>query len=205
MKTNIAYILVLIFAGLFLYQVACNKPAPVQLPPKISTTVVYDTVIVHDTVPGKTKIIKSTPDTTWRDSIQYVPDTNYNRLLEQYDRLGDRLFSRNIYQTKYKLGSYGTATVTDTVNANKLVGTSMMYDIKVPEKTITTTITQQAKPVNQVYVGGGFPLSRTNLIEGYEVGVILKNKKDQIFQVKVIQIQQLPVMGSVGAYFKLKF
>ena len=53
-------------------------------------------------------------------------------------------------------------------------------------------------------IGGGLLLSKNNLIEGYEGGLLFKNKKDQIFQLKIVNTQQVNMI-STGAYFKFKF
>lgn len=202
---NIPYLLILVLVGIIFLQ-RCSKSAPVTDKPKIDSVVIHDTLRIHDTTKGKPVLVYSEPQIHWIDSGKYKPDTNYARLLQQYDSLGDEHFSRNIYKTPFKLGIYGDATVTDTIVSNKLVGNSIVYNIKIPVSRTVITIHEPYSPKNQVYIGGVITGNKVDFIKSAEVGILYKNKKDQIFQLKVEQpFNNTPTSFGVGTYWKIKF
>ncbi|MEI6186881.1 MAG: hypothetical protein WCP46_00065 [Alphaproteobacteria bacterium] len=182
----------------------CGK-TPEVAKPKIDTVVRIDTLYIHDTVPGKPILVYSKPEIKWRDSIQYIADTSYEGLLAQYDALGDKYFSRNVYKTPFKLGVYGDATVIDTIVANKIMGNNISYNIKIPIVTNTITIKEPYKPKNQVYFGGGINGNQSSLINSVEMGFLYKNKKDQIFGIKAQQSFTYGLSFGVNSYWKIKF
>ena len=201
---NLPYLIIVVLFGIIMLQRCGTKPTPAEKP-KIDTIVRIDTLYLHDTIQGKPVLVYSKPEIKWRDSIQYVADTSYKGLLAQYDALGDKYFSRNIYKTPFKLGSYGDAVVTDTIVANKIMGNNITYNIKVPVITNTITINNPYKPKNQVYFGGGINGSQSSLVNSVELGLLLKNKKDQIFGVKAQQSFTYGLSFGVNSYWKIKF
>lgn len=203
-KTIILPIVCLVLFGIIIFQRSCG-PVPPTPKPRIDTIVRVDTLRIHDTVPGKPILVYSKPEIKWRDSIQYIADTSYKGLLAQYDALGDKYFSRNVYKTNFILGAYGTAAVSDTIVANKIVGNSIDYHLNIPEKTTTITIHEPYKPKSQLYIGGGLNGSPSNLVSSVELGLLYKNKKDQIFGAKVQQSFTLGTSYGVSSYWKIKF
>jgi hypothetical protein len=165
---------------------------------------IIDTVIsikyVHDTIPGKPVLIRSKKDTVWRDSISYIPDTSYTGLLKQYDSLGDKYFATHLYKTDYKLGTYGTASVLDTVHKNQVVGSSFIYNVTIPEKTVT--IIKTAPAVKQIYLGGTLNGNPSIPIRSANLGVLYKDRNDRIFGTSVGWDGQL-VYG-FSMYWKIK-
>lgn len=166
--------------------------------PKIDTVVQY--VQVHDTVSGKPILLKAKKDTIWKDSIQYKPDTSYAGLLKQYNSLDDKYFTEHIFKTDYKLGTYGTASVFDTVVANMIIGNSIAYNVTIPEKTVTVFKTQPA--VRQLFIGGGLFGNQINPINSAHVGLLYKDRQDRIFGVSIGYNGQL-VYG-FSTYWKIK-
>lgn len=203
---NLPYLVIIALVAVIFVMRCGPSPKPIDKgPDTIAVKTVVKYITVHDTVIGKPRLIKSEPDTLWRDTSYNKPDTSYRGLLNQYDALGDKYYSRHIYKTPYSLGKYGSAEVTDTVVANHLMGTSLKYDIVIPETTRTITIQEPYKPKNQFYLGGGINGNQTKILSSVELGVLFKNKKDQIFQGKVIQPFGAPTEYGVSTYFKIKF
>jgi len=200
---NLPYLIIVVLFGVVMLQ-RCGK-TPEVAKPKIDTVVRIDTLYIHDTVPGKPILVYSKPEIKWRDSIQYIADTSYEGLLAQYDALGDKYFSRNVYKTPFKLGVYGDATVIDTIVANKIMGNNISYNIKIPIVTNTITIKEPYKPKNQVYFGGGINGNQSSLINSVEMGFLYKNKKDQIFGIKAQQSFTYGLSFGVNSYWKIKF
>jgi hypothetical protein len=199
MQTKHLYIVIIaLIAVVFLQRTGCTYI------PKEGPKVIIDTLIsvieIHDTIPGKPVFIKAKRDTVWKDSLIFKPDTNYEGLLKQYIALGDSHFAKNIYKTKYELDSFGTATVVDTVTANKLSGRLISYNLNVPTKKIT--VTKIVPPVRQFYLGGGLYGNPLILIKSANLGVLYKDRKDRIF-IASVGFDGQPIYG-FNSYWKIK-
>ncbi len=174
-KDNLTGLLVLVLL-LTLFIERCNKPVEPTPPPKI----VRDTVWVkHDSVVYSKPQLVETIQMSSKDSLIYVPDTNYSKLVLQYQEVVNQLLIKNIQVDSVRIDTNGYVKIVDTVQKNLIVGRSTQVSVKYP--VVKETITLYPKPVNQVYIGGDVEGSQTSLINQVRTGVILKNKKDQIF------------------------
>lgn len=200
MKSTNLYILILGLVIVILLQRTGCTYMP-KHPPLPKTDTVIEYLQVHDTVPGKPILLKAKKDTIWRDSIQYKPDTSYAGLLKQYNSLDDKFFTEHTFKTDYKLGTYGTASVFDTVVANMIIGNSIAYSVTIPEKIVT--IVRPYSPVKQLYVGGGVYGNPLTPIKAVNVGLLYKDKHDRIF-IASIGFDGQPVYG-FQTYWKIKF
>ena len=114
------------------------------------------------------------------------------------------MLSKSFYKDIIKIDSFGTITIKDTIQQNKLIGRGFVNNLKIPikETIITNTVTQ--KPKNQFYIGGSLSGNKDNYIHAIDIGVLFKNKKDQIIGVK----GGLDITGNwnigVQSYWKLK-
>jgi hypothetical protein len=198
-KNNILYIVIITLIGIIFLQ-RCGSGGE-QAPPKIDT--VYQTIVIRDTVVGKPILVKvKQPTVKWRDSLVYVTDSNYNTLLTMYEQLGDKYYSEHIYKTKFSLGKYGSATVTDTIISNAIVANGIDYNIEIPEKTIT--IIKPADHKRQVYIGAGLLGNKEKPIAGGYIGGLYKDKKDNIFGANFGIVGDKLYYG-VSSYWKIKF
>lgn len=197
-KDNLTGLLVLVLL-LTLFIERCNKPVEPTPPPKI----VRDTVWVkHDSVVYSKPQLVETIQMSSKDSLIYVPDTNYSKLVLQYQDIVNQLLIKNIQVDSVRIDTNGYVKIVDTVQKNLIVGRSTQVSVKYP--VIKETITLYPKPVNQVYIGGDVGGSQTSLINQVRTGVILKNKKDQIFSASVgLNTDGQPVFG-LGSYWKIK-
>lgn len=197
-KYNIIILILVII--ILLQRCGGGKPAVEnQDKPKIDTITKY--VYIHDTIPGKPRVIRSKKDTVWRDSLIYVPSENYDSLLLQYQMLGDKLFMTTVYESEFKLGNYGKAKVIDTVRGNQLIANRLSYDIKIPEKEVR--VVEPAKPVRQVYIGTTITGSQFNPINGIYLGGLYKDRKDRIFGASVGYGHNQLQFGA-SSYWKIK-
>ena len=199
MKSTNLYILILGLVIVILLQRTGCTYLP-KHPPLPKTDTVIEYLQVHDTVPGKPILLKAKKDTIWRDSIQYKPDTSYAGLLKQYNSLDDKFFTEHIFKTDYKLGTYGTATVFDTVVANMIIGNSIAYNVTIPEKTVTIIKTQPI--VRQLFIGGGLIGNQLNPINSAHVGLLYKDRKDRMFGASVGYNGQ--IVYGFQTYWKIK-
>lgn len=199
-RNDIVYLLVIAILAIIVFFQKCGSDKFVPPAPTMSTVVQY--IKIHDTVLIKPKYIKSKKDTLWIDSLVYIPDTSYPRLLEQYKELGNKYFATNIFKTEVKLGKFGNGRMIDTVKANALIGSSFEYDILVPEKTVT--IIRTSPPKRQIYVGAGAYGNRQNIVGGVYVGGLYKDRKDRISGVSVGYGNNQLQFG-ISSYWKIKF
>ena len=188
-KDNFINIVVLVLLSLFFIE-RCNDNPPTEQKP----TIVRDTIYFI-----KDSIIYSKPQTVktieiHKDSVKtYMPDSNYKQFAQD---VLNQLLAKNIQQDSIKIDSIGYVKVTDTVQRNMIVGRSSEVSVKYP--IIRETITLPYVPKNQLYIGGSL---QSNQISG---GLLLKNKKDQIFGGSVGINNQGQLVYSVQSYWKIK-
>lgn len=199
LKNNLIGLLVLVLI-LAIFIERCNKPVEPTPPPKI----VRDTVWVkHDSVIySKPQLIETIKTIGSNDSLIYLPDTNYAKLVLQYQEVVNQLLVKNIQVDSVRIDSNGYVKIVDTVQKNLIVGRSTEVNIKYP--VIKETVTIFPKKVTQLYIGGDVAGTQTSLINQVRAGLVLKNKTDQVFSAHVgLNTNGQPVFG-LGSYWKLK-
>lgn len=197
--TQLLALSIVILLGVVFYQ--HNKIKNFQPPaPKVDTVINY--VKVHDTVPGKPKLIKIIDkDTIFYPKIEYLPHPDYDILVDQYERLAAKHFVTKVFETKFPI-KYGFARVIDTVAENKVVGNDLILDIEVPERIIK--VTQPAPPTRQYYVGTIGTLTREDFLNSVSVGGLYKDKKDRIFGASIGINESGKIQYGVSSYIKIK-
>lgn len=195
---NLVNLVVLVLVGILFIQRCSEKPVEQPKP-----TVVRDTVIVvHDSVVyTKPQLIK-TIQMSSKDSLIYVPDSNYANLVVQFQEAVAMLLAKNVQKDSIPIDSLGYVKVTDTVQKNLIV--DRKYEVHAKSRIIKETITIPPKPVNQVYVGGDISGSQTNLINQVRAGLLFKTKNDQIFTGSIGLQTNGQFVAGVGSYWKIK-
>lgn len=166
---------------------------------KSDTTVVHDTAwTVHDSLiyakPKPAIIIHDTVPTP----PEMLPDTNYAALRVQYDDLLRKYLALAIYKDTVRLDTYGYVAIVDTVNMNSIKGRMYHPNYKIPTVTKTVTITNEAPPKTQLYVGGGVSTTQTLGLHSAEAGLILKTKADKIYGLKA----ETDIQGNISYGFQ---
>jgi hypothetical protein len=196
-KDNLLTVVILVLLSIIVLQ-KCGAPAPVEAP-----TVVRDTTwIVKDSlIVSKPQLIKSISIES-HDTIinQYLPDTNYAKLVLQYQEVVNTLLAKNIHSDSIRIDSNGYVKITDTVQRNLITGRSSQVNIRYP--IIKETITLPAKKVTQMYVGG--LLQANPGINQVGVGALLKTRNDFLFGTSLGVNTDGNIQYGVGAYWKLK-
>lgn len=198
-KKNFLSLVVLVLLVVILLQ-RCSGPVAPEAPKVVrdTTWIVKDSLIV-----SKPQLIKSIAIES-HDTIinQYLPDTNYAKLVLQYQEVVNQLLTKNILADSIRIDTSGYVKITDTVQKNLIVGRGTQVNIKYP--IIKETVTIPPKKVTQLYVGGGVDGKQTSLINQIRAGVILKSKNDKIFTASAgLNIDGQPVFG-LGSYWKIK-
>jgi len=178
LKKNFINIVVLTLLIIVLLQ-TCNKHDKVVDGPKIIRDTTW--VIKDSTINSKPQIFKTEaygiPIDRW--NTEYLPDTNYDKLIKQYELLVRELLAKNISSDSIKIDSIGHVYIIDTVSKNMITGRSTHYNLKYP--IITNTVIVPEKKKLQIYVGGGLQGQKDELINQINAGLLLKTKKDQIY------------------------
>ena len=195
-KKNLVNIIVLVLLVIVALQ-RCEPTGPSEQP-----TIVRDTVLVVKesltvTKPQLVETIES------HDSIimkEYVPDTNYAKLVLQYQEVVNQLLAKNIQKDSVAIDSVGYVKITDTVQKNLVIGRSVQTKISYP--IIRETITLPAKKTNQLYVGGAILASPApNAIMG---SALLKTRNDFLFGGSLSINTYGDLQYGVHSYWKIK-
>lgn len=177
----------------------CNL-TPVE---PVKPIIVRDTVWIHkdSTVYSKPQVVKTIPVPIEQWNTEYLPDTNYAKLVKQYQEVVSQFLAKNETKDSLKIDSIGYVHVTDTVSKNVVTGRSYKYSLKYP--IITNTITLPEKKKNQFYYGGGLQGGNINAIDQINTGLLFKNKRDQIYNITVGLNSQGRIIYGVNAYWKI--
>lgn len=196
-KNNFFNLLVAVLLVIILLQ-KCSQPVDPVVP-----TVVKDTVwVVKDSLIYSKPQVTKTIQIESHDTIinHYIPDTNYPKLIVQYQEVVKELLAKNISQDSIRIDSNGYVLITDTVQKNLLVGRSSQVNIRYP--IIKETVTIPQKKVTQLYVGGAIQAGAQVSQAG--VGALLKTRNDFLFGGSLSVNTYGNLQYGAGAYWKLK-
>ena len=171
---------------------------------KSDTTVLVINHLYKDTTRSKPVFIKGERDTLLESSVYYLPSSNYDSLYVQYNTLKEQFLSKNIYRDSVQIDTFGYVKVIDTIQKNQSLGRSFIQDLKIPEKTITITNTISPLPKRQLYIGGGILGNKDDIVGQIQAGLLLKNKKDQLFGLSTGINVNGSVQYGVSSYWKIK-
>jgi hypothetical protein len=145
---------------------------------------VVETILAHDSIITK----------------EYVPDTNYAKLVLQYQEVVNQLLAKNIQKDSVAIDSVGYVKITDTVQKNLVIGRSVQTKISYP--IIRETITLPAKKTNQLYVGGA--ILGTPAPNGIMGSALLKTRNDFLFGGSLSINTYGDMQYGVHSYWKIK-
>ena len=174
---------------------------------------IFESKIIRDTswvikdsiINTKPQIFKTETYTVPVDrwNTEYLPDTNYDKLIKQYEDLVRELLAKNISSDSIKIDSIGHVYIIDTVSKNMITGRSTRYNVKYP--IITNTVIVPEKKKLQFYVGGGIQGEKSGEINQINGGLLFKTKKDQIIGIYAgTSLNGIPVYG-IQSFWKIKF
>lgn len=200
-RFSISEILIIVLLVILLSK-SCKNNTTV-IPTIIKTK---DTVWVYNdsTIYNKPELIKTIPFPVDKHTIEYIPDTNYSKLIKQYTELIDKFLAYNIHKDSIRIDSIGYVRVTDTVSKNMIIGRSTKYNLKYPTVTIKETITIPEKKRGQVYIGLGAYGYEKEPVTGLNAGLFYKNKRDFMFGSNIGVQKDGTVMYGIQSYWKIK-
>lgn len=144
----------------------------------------------------KTKVVTKKGEDIYHETIVEhevkVPvNVDTNAILKEY-------YTKVLYKDVLVLpDSLGTVAVTDTISQNKIFGRTFNANVK--QRTIKETTIVKELPKNQVYFGFGGQFNKADLITGLSTGLILKTKKDKIYQVN-LGVSNTTIDGTNGEF-----
>ena len=144
----------------------------------------------------KTKVVTRKGEDIYHETIVEhevkVPvNVDTNAILKEY-------YTKVLYKDVLVLpDSLGTVAVTDTISQNKILGRTFNANVK--QRTIKETTIVKELPKNQVYFGFGGQFNKADLITGLSTGLILKTKKDKIYQFN-LGISNTTIDGTNGEF-----
>jgi hypothetical protein len=196
-KKNLLSVAIVVLLVIIALQ-KCAQPSPSEEP-----TIVRDTawVVKDSLIYSKPQLVK-TIEIESHDTIinQYIPDTNYAKLVIQYQEIVNQLLAKNIMEDSIRIDSNGYVKITDTVQKNLVIGRSTKVNIRYP--IIRETITLPAKKTNQLYVGGAIlGTSAPNTIMG---SALLKTRNDFLFGGSLSINTYGDVQYGIHSYWKIK-
>jgi hypothetical protein len=164
------------------------------------------------------ELLKHTVDTVYEE-IQievptYVPEyiTQIETVEVQIPANVDSLEIIKDYFSKYEvkdtlfLEGLGKGYITDIISQNKIESRNIKWDYKIP--TVLDTKIVKELPKNQLYLGLNTNFDRANVVNSVGAGVILKTKRDRIYQLNTgiansITGETQPFIGG-GIYWKIR-
>ena len=195
-KKNFFNVVILVLVAVILLQKCNGNKVPTEKP-----SVKRDTiwVVKQNVIITKPTLVKTIPGKSGTD---YIPDPNYAKLVLQYTKLVEEHIALNVYKDTIKIDSIGHVYINDTVSKNNIAYRKVAWDLKYP--IITKTITLPPLKTNQIYYGGGLQGGQDQLINQFNVGVLLKTKTDQIYNVYTGLDTNGQVQVGLQAYWKIK-
>lgn len=199
-KSNVLNFIVLVLLTVILLQ-RCGGGKDSYIPPSVKRDTVW--VVKDSLITSKPSVIK-TIQITSHDTIinHYLPDTNYNKLVGQYQEVVKELLAKNIHSDSIRIDTNGYVKITDTVQKNLIIG--RVTEVKVKYPIIKETITIHQQPKNQLYIGGGIGASQNALINQVRAGAMFKTKKDQLFGANVGISTQGTIVYGIDSYWKIR-
>lgn len=172
MRTHLIYGSIILILAFFLYKQCKHSNAASVITKNIPVQfTVHDTLKILKTDTAHYFAISSTLTKT---KIVYVHDSittlDTNAVIQQ---CASNVFYRDTVHTKY-----GYVIIVDTLQFNRIAGRSTIFNLQIPETTITKA------PEKQSLLLGGFDI-------GYGVGVGLayKSKKDKLYSIDYMLTQ----------------
>lgn len=167
-------LIVILVLIIVVYQLrSCNTEPP---KPKVETKIEYRDV--------KVKVPVYVPK--WKEKIKEV---YVEKKIDTAAVIADYYAKYKVIDTVYLQSPdsskkyFGYGIITDVLNKNKIMERSLIWNYKIPHT--FTTITIKETPRNQLYLGVSSGLNKSTFIDNISSGVILKNKRDNLYQLSL--------------------
>jgi len=202
-KISISEILIVVLLIIILLQ-RCGGGKTPENP--VSPKITRDTIWMHkdSTIISKPQLIKTEPYVVPVDrwNTQYLPDTNYAKLLKQYEELVRKFLATNIQKDVVNIDSIGHIYITDSISSNLVKNRLVTWNLKYPVITNTITILEPKKV--HYYLGGYIQGEKGNLIDQIGTQLLIKNKREQVFGVSAGINSSWNLKIGLSTYWKIR-
>ena len=196
---NFLNIVILILLIILLLKTCKNNPSPISSPQIIRDTIWIKKDSIINTKP---QLITSVPYPINNYTKEYLPDTNYAKLVRQYQSIIAELLTLNVYRDSIKVDSLGSISIIDSVSKNALKGRSVAYSFKIPK--IKETIIIPEKKRNQYYIGFSLQGNQFVPVRSLNSEFLLKTKNDRIYGISAGVTNNIEPIFGIKTLWKIK-
>jgi hypothetical protein len=145
------------------------------------------------------------PELSWNDRIYLSSGKNVS-IVSQNDSLLICNDSVDLYSNTFEIPE-GKITVESKVKDSQLVSQRVKADIKqmTVEKFTERTIFKELPPKTQLYFGLLAQGDKVDLLSGFGTSLLLKTKRDKLYEVSALYGMNGKLMFQAGTLFKLSF
>lgn len=176
-KNNFLTGLILLLFGIIIFQTCRIIKSVPQV--HVDTTISITNTYVDSTIITKPVIRESVPYEFNTSTVEYLPDTALIRMVKELKQM---LSQKNIYRDTVRVDTFGTATIDETIENNKIAQRKIKYDLIIPTKTVSIVKEIPQKIKNQWFIGGGIGGNAVGI--DINAGLGLQNKKGQLYELK---------------------
>lgn len=183
LKKNFTFIIIIVLIGVVVIQRSCGPNIPIENPNIVTLDKEeYELLLYKKDTFWKTETITIKGDPIPGKPIPYpVPvDVDTTAILADYFK---KIPYTDVIKIKTDSIDYGTVTVIDTVQRNRLFGRTLEFNLRIPE--IKETVVLKGLPKRELYYGGGINFDKTNIFNSAYGGLLLKTKKEHIYGLNV--------------------
>lgn len=199
LQQNFLSVVILVVVSFMLYERCNNKPVPVVEKHFHSDTTIN---IYKDSGRSQPLVINVRPPR--KDTLIIKDSTNLDSVKNQLIGLLIKHYSKVNTSDTLTLDTLGSSVViNDWIQANTVIERKFKSTLKQP--VITNTITLIPSPTRQLYFGFGLQGNKANLVNQMNVGLMYKNRRDQLFGGSVGMDITGNVHYGIQSYWKIKF
>lgn len=182
-KNNFQLFVIIILIGLLLIRNCSSSVTPVRIVTHdtvtVSKPIIVKGEVIHDTV----KVSKRIPYVvTKTDSIE-VDRMGYDSLKQKYISLLTDFNSTLYFKDVINVDTFGTVTIMDSVNQNKIFGRHLRFEVTLPNTISTVTTIVFPEPKNQWFIGVNLKGNKVNPIKEIDADILLITKKNKGYTV----------------------
>lgn len=195
-----------VLAILLLWNWKCKKGCPVITE---STTIKTETIIreTKDSAetfrPEPIAVIKKKLAPSTGEPIYLISEDSAEIISDYFDT--------KQYSNTYHF-DYGDVVVKNSISENYMIYQQVIPSFKIPEK--TTTVTKTVTVTNtkeievkraQLYMGVGLIGNKQYPFNGFDASLAFKTKKDMMYEIGALKLNNLPLNYRVGIKIKIHF
>lgn len=192
---------------LLLWNWKCQKGCPV-----ITTTETTKDSIVYRYLKDTAATIKPSPVAIHKHEKLVTPSGEPLYLISADSaRIIDDYFDTKQYQNTYTF-DFGTVVVDNSISENAIQFQQVIPNFTIPEKTTTITKTVTATETKEVevkrtqlYFGADIIGNKQYPFNGVDASLALKTKKDMMYEIGALKLNNMPLNYRVGIKVKIHF